>query len=99
MPSYPAGFAMSNHALITLADALRQRRRQVGTRRRRLSVGRQALLVAAHLRKGATYTDLAAGSGIGTTTLFRHIREALEVLVTLAPSPSTRSPSQHGRRS
>ena len=26
MPSYPAGFTVSNHALITLSDALRQRR-------------------------------------------------------------------------
>jgi hypothetical protein len=88
VPSYPAGFTMSNHALITLADALRQRRRQVGTRWRRLSVGRQALLVAAHLRKGETYTDLAVGFGIGTTTVFRYIREALEVLAALAPSLS-----------
>lgn len=88
MPSYPAGFTMSNNALTTLADALRQRRRQVGTRWRRLTVGRQALLVAAHLRKGETYTDLAAGFGIGTTTVFRYIREALEVLAALAPSLS-----------
>jgi hypothetical protein len=43
---------MSNPALITLADALRARRSQLGTRWRRLSVGRQALLVLAHLRKG-----------------------------------------------
>lgn len=88
MPSYPAGLSVSNHALITLSDALRQRRRQVGTRWRRLSVGRQALLVLAHLRKGETYTDLAAGFGIGTTTVFRYIREALEVLAALAPSLS-----------
>jgi hypothetical protein len=88
VPSYPAGFTVSNHALTTLADALRQRRRQVGTRWRRLTVGRQALLVTAHLRKGETYTDLAVGFGIGTTTVFRYIHEALEVLATLAPSLS-----------
>ena len=86
MPSYPAGFTVSNHALTTLSDALRQRRREVGTRWRRLTVGRQALLVVAHLRKGETYTDLAAGFGIGTTTVFRYIQEALEVLTALAPS-------------
>jgi hypothetical protein len=51
-----------------------------------LSVGEQALLVAAHLRKGETYTDLAAGFGVGTTTVFRYITEALEVLATLAPT-------------
>ena len=79
---------MSNHALITLADALRQRRGQVGTRWRRLAVGRQALLVTAHLRKGETYADLATGFGVGTTTAFRYIREALDVLAALAPSLS-----------
>jgi hypothetical protein len=86
VPSYRAGFAMSNHALITLTDALRQRRSQLGTRWRRLTVGHQALLVLAHLRKGETYADLATGFGIGTTTAFRYIREALEVLAALAPS-------------
>jgi transposase len=77
---------VSNHALLTLADALRQRRGQVGTRWRRLTAGRQALLAVAHLRKGETYADLATGFGIGTTTVFRYIHEALEVLTALAPS-------------
>jgi Helix-turn-helix of DDE superfamily endonuclease len=77
---------MSNHALITLTDALRQRRSQLGTRWRRLTVGRQALLVLAHQRKGETYADLATGFGIGTPTAFRYIHEALEVLAALAPS-------------
>jgi DDE superfamily endonuclease/Helix-turn-helix of DDE superfamily endonuclease len=86
VPSYPAGISVSNHALITVADALRHRRTVVGTRWRRLTAGRQALLVLAHLRKGETYTDLATGFGIGTTTVFRYIREALDVLATLAPS-------------
>ncbi|MDT7709121.1 MAG: hypothetical protein QOG20_4728 [Pseudonocardiales bacterium] len=88
MPSYPAGFTMSNHALITLADALRARRSQLSTRWRRLTAGRQALLVLAHLRKGETYADLATGFGIGigTTTVFRYVQEALEVLAALAPS-------------
>ena len=44
------------------------------------------MLVVAHLRKGETYPDLAGGFGIGTTTVFRYIREALDVLATLAPS-------------
>jgi DDE superfamily endonuclease len=84
--SYPAGLSVSNHALITLSDALRHRRALCGTRWRRLTVGEQALLVVAHLRKGETYTDLAAGYGIGTTTVFRYIHEAIEVLAALAPT-------------
>lgn len=86
MPSYPAGFTVSKHALTTLTGALRARRTTVGTRWRRLTVGRQALLVVAHLRKGETYADLAVGFGIGTTTAFRYIHEAMEVLAALAPS-------------
>jgi hypothetical protein len=80
---------VSNHALITLADALRQRRSSVGTRWRRLSVGQQAMLVLAHLRKGETYADLGAGYGIGTTTVFRYVQEAIEVLAALAPTLQT----------
>jgi hypothetical protein len=83
--SYPAGMTMSNRALITLSAALRQRRTQRGTRWRRLPAGEQALLVVAHLRKGEACTDLAVGFGIGTTTAFRYIREALDVLATMAP--------------
>jgi DDE superfamily endonuclease/Helix-turn-helix of DDE superfamily endonuclease len=86
VPSYPAGMTVSSRALTTLADALRHHRTQRGTRWRRLDVGTQALLVMAHLRKGETYSDLAGGFGIGTTTVFRYIREALDVLAALAPT-------------
>ena len=86
MPSYPAGMTVSSRALTTLADALRHRRTQRGTRWRRLDVGTQALLVVAHLRKGETYTDLATEFAIGATTVFRYVREALDVLAALAPT-------------
>ena len=86
MPSYPAGLSVSNHALNRLTTALRRSRNQLGTRWRKLTVGRQALLVIAHLRKGETYTDLAAGFGIGVTTAFRYIREAIDALANQAPT-------------
>jgi hypothetical protein len=86
MLSYPAGLSVSNHALITLADALRQRRTTVGTRWRRISAGEQAMLVVAYLRKGDTYAELGAGYGIGTTTVFRYVQEAIEVLAAFAPT-------------
>jgi hypothetical protein len=84
--SYSAGMIVSNRALITLADALRHRRAERGTRWRRLTVGEQALLVVAHLRKGETYADLAIGFAVGTTRVFRYIREALDVLAAMAPT-------------
>lgn len=41
--------------------------------------------MVAHLRKGETYAELGAGHGIGTTTVFRYVQEAIEVLAALAP--------------
>ncbi|MDQ0604838.1 hypothetical protein QF037_009183 [Streptomyces canus] len=60
--------------------------RQRGTRWRRPSTGRQALLALAHLRCGHTYGQLAAGFGAGTTTAYRYITEAVYVLSALAPN-------------
>jgi len=42
--------------------------------------------VLAHLRKGETYTALAGGFGVGTTTVFRYIREGIDVLAAVAPT-------------
>jgi hypothetical protein len=69
-----------------LSAELRRRRKEIGTRWRRLSPGRQALLTLAHLRNGHPYAQLAAGFGIGTTTAYRYTAEAVEVLAALAPS-------------
>jgi hypothetical protein len=43
-------------------------------------------MVLAHLRKGETYRDLAVGFGVGTTTAYRYLREALKVFAALAPT-------------
>ena len=86
MLSYPSALSVSTRALITLTNALQRSRNQRGTRWRRLPVSRHALLALAHLRKGETYPDLAAGFGIGTTTAFRYVREAIDVLAAQAPT-------------
>ncbi|MEU5599788.1 IS5 family transposase [Streptomyces sp. NPDC020298] len=83
---YPSGVDVSSSALRFLAERLRQRRRVIGTRWRRLSAGRQALLTLAHLRNGQTYAQLAAGFGVGTTTAYRYITEAVDLLADLAPT-------------
>jgi hypothetical protein len=77
---------VSSRALGLLADALRCHRNQRATRWRKLTPGRQALLVVAYLRKGETYADLACGFRIGTSTVYRYIREALDLLAALAPT-------------
>ena len=56
------------------------------TRWRRLDPSRQALLVLAHLRNGDTPARLAAGFGVGATTAWRYIREAVDLLAATAPS-------------
>lgn len=84
MLSYPSSMSVSSRALNMLAEALRHERCARRTRWRCLDAGEQALLVLAYLRKGETYTDLAGGLGIGLATVFRYIREALDVLAAMA---------------
>ncbi|MCZ7433352.1 IS5 family transposase [Streptomyces sp. WMMC1477] len=83
---YPCGLDVSSRSLTFLAARLREHRRRIGSRWRRLTVGRQALLVLAHLRNGTTYAQLAAGFEIGTSTVYRYINEAVELLAALAPT-------------
>ncbi|MGP3991885.1 IS5 family transposase [Streptomyces sp. 3N207] len=83
---YPSGVDVSSSALRFLTQRLREHRRMLGTRWRRLPAGRQALLTLAHLRSGQTYAQLAAGFGIGTTTAYRYIAEAVDLLAALAPT-------------
>ncbi|WP_405541503.1 IS5 family transposase [Streptomyces phaeochromogenes] len=83
---YPSGVDVSSSALRFLAARLREHRRALGSRWRRLNAGRQALLTLAHLRNGQPYAQLAAGFGIGTTTAYRYITEAVNLLAALAPT-------------
>ncbi|MFD8903122.1 IS5 family transposase [Streptomyces ardesiacus] len=83
---YPSGVDVSSTALRFLAARLKEHRRALGTRWRRLNAGRQALLTLAHLRSGQPYAQLAAGFGIGTTTAYRYITEAVNLLAALAPT-------------
>lgn len=86
MLSYPSGMSVSSRALNLLADTLRRHRNQIRSRWRKLSAGDQALLTLAHLRKGETYLDLACGFRIGTSTVYRYLREAIALLAAMAPT-------------
>ncbi|MEU1535837.1 IS5 family transposase [Streptomyces fagopyri] len=83
---YPSGVDVSSSALRFLSAKLRRHRRELGSRWRRLSPGRQALLTLAHLRNGHPYVQLAAGFGVGTTTAYRYVAEAVDLLAALAPT-------------
>jgi hypothetical protein len=77
---------VSSSTLRFLTQQLRLHRRVIGSRWRRLSTGRQSLLPLTHLRAGHTYARLAAGFGIGTTTAYRYVTEAVDLRAALAPS-------------
>ncbi|BCB86995.1 transposase family protein [Phytohabitans suffuscus] len=84
--TYPGTLSLSRAHLTHLADLLRGHRARIGSRWRKLTPGRQALLVLAHLRNGDTYTRLAAGFEIGLATVYRYVREATDLLAARAPS-------------
>lgn len=83
---YPSAIDLSSRTLRHLSGLLAGHRRRIGSRWRRLTCGRQALLVMAHLRCGDTYARLAAGFHIGIATTYRYIRETVDLLAALAPT-------------
>jgi DDE superfamily endonuclease/Helix-turn-helix of DDE superfamily endonuclease len=84
--TYTSTIPLSTRTLTHLADLLRSHRAANGTRWRRLDPGAQSLLVLAHLRNGDTYQRLAAGFHVGLATVYRYIREALDLLAATAPT-------------
>jgi hypothetical protein len=82
---YPAVLPLSRQTLDYTAGIIRRQRRQIGSPWRKLNPGRQALLVLAYLRKGETFAELAAGSGISTATARRYVTETVALLAARAP--------------
>ncbi|MFF8973525.1 transposase family protein [Streptomyces sp. NPDC014995] len=83
---HPSAIDLSNRGLRFLAQHLTRRQREMGPRWRKLPAGQQALLALAHLRRGDTYAQLAAGFGVGIATGYRYIHEAINVLAAVAPT-------------
>ena len=82
---YPAALPLSSQTLDYTAGVIRRHRRQIDSPWRKLSPGRQALLVLAYLRKGETFAELAAGFGIGTATAWRYVSETVALLAARSP--------------
>lgn len=83
---YPSAIDLSSRTLRHLSGLLAGHRRRIDSRWRRLTCGRQALLVLAHLCYGDTYGRLAAGFRVGVATVYRYIPEAVDLLAALAPT-------------
>lgn len=82
---YRAALPLSRRTLTFLSGLIRRHRRKIGSRWRRLNPGQQAMLALVHLRKGEPLTELAEGFGVGATTAWRYIREAIGLLASRAP--------------
>jgi hypothetical protein len=82
---YRAALPLSASTLTYTAGLIRRHRRQIGSPWRKLNCGQQALLVLAHLRKGETFAELAAGFGVGTATAWRYVTETVALLAARSP--------------
>ncbi len=85
MLSYRAALPLSSKTLTFVSGLIRRHRKSIGSCWRKLNPGQQALLVLAHLRKGETYAELAAGFAVGTATAWRYVTETVDLLAARAP--------------
>jgi hypothetical protein len=82
---YRAALPLSRKTLTFVAGLIRRHRAWIGSLWRKLNPGQQALLVLAHLRKGETFAELAAGFGVGVATAWRYVHETVALLAARAP--------------
>src|SRR5689334_23905783 len=86
---YRAALPLSSRSLTFVAGIIRRHRAAIGSPWRKLNAGRQALLVLVYLRKGETFTEVAAGFEVGTTTAWRYVNETIALLAARAPKLRT----------
>lgn len=79
MLTYVASIPLSTRSLTRLSELIRGRR-AVLRGRWRLPAHEQALMTLAHLRNGDTLTRLAAGFAVSVSTVWRYLREAIDLL-------------------
>ena len=80
MLTYVASIPLSSRSLTRLSELIRGRRAALGGRWRRLPAHEQALMTLAHLRNGDTLARLAVGFAVSVTTVWRYLREAVDLL-------------------
>ena len=79
---YRAALPLSRQTLSYVSRVIRRNRAAIGSCWRKRNPGQQALLVFAHLCKGAT---LAIGFGVGVAAAWRYVTETVRLLAARAP--------------
>lgn len=95
---YRSSLPLSRSTMDYLGGVLRRHRRRIGSKNRALTAGRQALMALAYLKNAETFAQLGAGFGVGTTTAWRYVNEAVELLAARSPKvrAALRRAKEHG---
>uniref|UniRef100_UPI001C550627 transposase family protein n=1 Tax=Amycolatopsis anabasis TaxID=1840409 RepID=UPI001C550627 len=83
--SYRSALPVSRATIAWLAGLIRAYRARIGSRWRKASPGRQAVLVLAMLRKDERLADLAGPHAVSASTLRRWLLEVIGLLAARAP--------------
>jgi hypothetical protein len=85
---YRSSLPLSRSTLEYLSGVLRRHRTQIRSKGRALTTGQQALMTLAYLKNGETFAQLGAGFKVGTTTAWRYVNEAVQLLSARSPKLS-----------
>lgn len=82
---YRSSLPLSRSTLEYVTGVVRRHRRSIASKGRALPPGAQALMTLAYLKKGETFTQLAAGFAVGTATAWRYVNETVMLLSARSP--------------
>lgn len=84
-PVYQSRLPLSNATITMVADLIRGRMKAIGSRWRKLSAARIAVIVLAVLRHDQRLSDMAGGNGVSASTVRRWVLEVIGLLAAKAP--------------
>ncbi|MEU9291487.1 hypothetical protein AB0D57_44455 [Streptomyces sp. NPDC048275] len=82
---YQVRLPLSKRTIDLVAGLIRGRRKELGSRWRKLTPGTQAVVVLAVLRHDQRLSDMAGGNAVAASTVRRWVKEAIELLAVRAP--------------
>ncbi|MFI2041256.1 hypothetical protein ACIOK4_42970 [Streptomyces bottropensis] len=75
---YQVRLPLSKRTIDLVAGLIRKRRKELGSRWRKLAPGAQAVVMLAVLRHDQRLADMAGGNGVAASTVRRWVKEAIE---------------------